>query len=62
MKNAMVQLALVLIAITSVHAVRLLQSMPSRARTYPGTAVERSGASHDKDSLRMIGVYTRGEK
>jgi hypothetical protein len=55
MKNAMVQLALVLIGITSVHAVKLLQTSSLHARVYPATAAEKVWAIHGKDSLRMMG-------
>lgn len=51
----MVQLALVLIGITSVHAVKLLQTSSLHARVYPATAAEKVWAINGKDSLRMIG-------
>jgi len=58
MKKAMVQLALVLIGITSIHAVKLLQTSSLHPRVYPATA-EKVWAIHDKDSLKMIGIYVR---
>jgi hypothetical protein len=62
MKNAAVQLALVLIAITSIHAVRLLQTTAPHTHAYPPTDTERDWAVHNKDSLRMIGIYFRAEQ
>ena len=51
----MVQLGLVLIGISSVHAVKLLQTSTLHARVYPATAAEKVWAIHGKDSLRMVG-------
>ena len=59
MKNAMVQLALVLIGITSVHAVKLLQTSSPHTPVYPATTAERVKAIHGKDSMSMIGVYVK---
>ena len=57
----MVQLVLVLIGITSVHAVKLLQTSSLHAPIYPATttAAEKVRAIHGKDSLSMIGVYVK---
>jgi hypothetical protein len=55
MKNAMVQLTLVIIGVSSVHAVKLLQSSTIHAKIYPSTGAERVWAIQGKDSLRMIG-------
>lgn len=55
----MVQLVLVLIGITSVHAVRLLKTSSLHAPIYPATAAEKVWTIHGKDSLRMIGVYVK---
>jgi hypothetical protein len=55
----MVQLTLVLIGITSVHAVRLLQASSPPIHMYPSGAAGKVRAIHGKDSLRMIGVYVR---
>jgi len=54
MKNAMVQLGLVVIGVSSVHAVKLLQTSTIHARVYPAEAAEKVWAIHGKDSLRMI--------
>jgi hypothetical protein len=59
MKNAMVQLALVLIGITSIHAVKLLQASPPHTHIYSLGAADKVRAIHGKDSLRRIGVYVR---
>jgi|GEM_PF-1332049 len=57
MKNAIVQLTLVLIGITSIHAVKLLQaSSPHTHISSPGAA-EKVRAIHGKDSLGRMGVY-----
>jgi len=55
----MVQLILVLIAITSVHAVKLLQTSSSHPHVYPTTTAEQVWPIHGKDSMRMIGVYVK---
>jgi len=59
MKNAMVQLVLVLIGITSVHAVKLLKASSPHTHIYPATTTEKVRAIRGKDSLRTIGVYVR---
>lgn len=50
----MVQLTLVVIGVSSVHAVKLLQSSTIHAKIYPSTGAERVWAIQGKDSLRMI--------
>ena len=59
MKNAIVQLTLVLIGITGVHAVKLLQASPVNTHVYPATSAKKVSANSGKDSLRMIGVYVK---
>jgi hypothetical protein len=54
MKNAMVQLSLVVIGITSVHAVKLFKSSSLHARVYPATGAEKVWAINGRDSLRMM--------
>jgi len=54
MKNAMVQLGLVVIGISSVHAVKLLQTSIIHARVYPAAGAEKVWAIHGRDSLRML--------
>jgi len=55
MKNAMVQLGLVVIGVSSVHAVKLLQTSTIHAKVYPATGAENVWAIHGKDSLKMMG-------
>lgn len=50
----MVQLTLVVIGVSSVHAVKLLQSSAIHAKIYPSTGAERVWAIQGKDSLRMM--------
>ncbi|MDP4149687.1 MAG: hypothetical protein Q8927_07965 [Bacteroidota bacterium] len=55
MKNALVQLGLVLLGVSSVHAVKLLQSASFHARIFPAGAVEKVWAIQGKDSIPMQG-------
>jgi hypothetical protein len=59
MKNAMVQLALVLIGITGVHAVKLLQTPSLHAPAYPAGAAGKTWATQGQDSLTAMGIYVR---
>ncbi|HEY4205555.1 MAG TPA: hypothetical protein VGM31_02040 [Puia sp.] len=52
MKNAMLQLVLVLIGITGVHAVKLLQTSSNHAHIHPAAAAEKAPAIHKTDSLK----------
>ncbi|MBS1664480.1 MAG: hypothetical protein JST68_25770 [Bacteroidetes bacterium] len=56
MRNAMVQLCLVIIGVSSIHAVKLLQTSSFHLRIFPLNAADRVWAIHDKDSLEMINV------
>jgi hypothetical protein len=56
MKNAIVQLGLVLICISSVHAVKLLQTSSFHARVFPSGAAEGVWAIQGRDSIRMQGI------
>ena len=56
MRNAMVQLCLVIIGITSIHAVRLLQTSSFHVRMYPSSGAERIWAIQGKDSTEMMNV------
>ena len=49
----MVQLGLVVIGVSSVHAVKLLQTSTIHAKVYPATGAEKVWAIHGKDSIRM---------
>lgn len=56
MRNAVVQLCLVLIGITSVHAVKLLQTSSLHATILPVEAAEKVWAIQGKDSVKMTGI------
>ena len=56
MRNAMVQLCLVLIGVTSVHAVKLLQTSSLHATILPAEAAEKVWAVQGKDSIKMAGI------
>ncbi|HMH23084.1 MAG TPA: hypothetical protein VK563_14970 [Puia sp.] len=55
MRNALVQLALVLIGVTGVHAVKLLQTASLHARVFPAGATEKVWAIQGSDSIEMFG-------
>lgn len=55
MRNALLQLGLVLIGVTSVHAVKLLKTSSFHARVFPAEAVEKVVAIQGKDSISMYG-------
>lgn len=55
MRNAMLQLGLVLIGVTSVHAVKLLQTSSFHAHISPATAPERVLAIQGSDTIKMGG-------
>jgi hypothetical protein len=56
MRNAMVQLCLVLIGVTSVHAVKLLQTSSLHVVIFPAEGTEKVWAIQGKDSINMAGV------
>lgn len=56
MRNAIVQLCLVLIGVSSIHAVKLLQTSSFHVRLFPVEAAERVWAIQGKDSIEMINV------
>jgi hypothetical protein len=56
MRNAMVQLCLVLIGVTSVHAVKLLQTSSLHATILPAEGAEKVWAVQGKDSIKMTGI------
>ncbi|HTI93422.1 MAG TPA: hypothetical protein VL727_22645 [Puia sp.] len=56
MRNAIVQLILVIIGISSIHAVHLLQTSSFHIRTYPANGAERVWAIQGKDSIEMTNV------
>src|ERR1700709_1615358 len=56
MKNAIVQLVLVIIGISSIHAVKLLQTSSFHVRLSPANGAERVWAIQGKDSIEMTNV------
>ncbi|HEV2481384.1 MAG TPA: hypothetical protein VGS79_17045 [Puia sp.] len=56
MRNAMVQLCLVIIGVSSIHAVRLLQTSSFHVRMYPSNGASHVWAIHGKDTLEMTNV------
>jgi hypothetical protein len=56
MRNAMVQLCLVIIGISSIHAVRLLQTSSFHLRTLPADGAGRVWAIQGRDSIEMMNV------
>ena len=55
MRNTMLQLCLVVIGVTSVHAVKLLKTASLHARVFPIEGIERVWAVQGRDSLPMMG-------
>ena len=55
MRNALVQLGLVLVGVTGVHAVKLLQTASLHTRIFPAEAAERVWAVQGIDSVEMLG-------
>ena len=56
MKNALVQLSLVIIGISSIHAARLLQTSSFHLRMLPADGADRIWAIQGHDSIKMIEV------
>jgi hypothetical protein len=56
MRNAIVQLVLVIIGISSIHAVKLLQTSSFHVRMSPAYGAERAWAIQGKDSIEMTNV------
>ena len=56
MRNAMVQLCLVLIGVTSVHAVKILKTSSLHVTILPAEETDKVWAVQGKDSIRMVGV------
>ncbi len=56
MRNAMVQLCLVLIGVTSVHAVKLLKTSSLHVTILPAEETDKVWAVQGKDSIRMVGA------
>ena len=56
MRNAMVQLCLVLIGVSSVHAVKLLQASSMHTKVLPADAAEKVYAIQGKDTSKMTGT------
>ena len=56
MRNAIVQLCLVIIGISSIHAVRLLQTSSFHVRMFPAGGAGRVWAIQGNDSVEMMNV------
>lgn len=56
MRNAMVQLCLVIIGISSIHAVKLLQTSSFHVRVFPAANADRVWAIQGKDSVEMMDI------
>jgi hypothetical protein len=56
MRNAMVQLCLVLIGVSGIHAVRLLQTSSFHVQVFPAAAVNSVWAIQGRDSVEMTKV------
>jgi len=56
MRNAMVQLCLVIIGVSSIHAVRLLQTSSFHVRTFPAEGADRVWAVQGRDSVEMMNI------
>ncbi len=56
MRNAMVQLCLVIIGISSIHAVRLLQTSSFHVRMVPTIGAGKVWAIQGRDSVEMLEV------
>ncbi len=54
MRNAAVQLSLLLIAITSIHAVRMMRSSSLQGKVYPANGVGDIRAIRGKDSVNIM--------
>jgi hypothetical protein len=56
MRNAMVQLCLVIIGVSGIHAVRLLQTSSFHVRMFPADGADRVWAVHGRDSVEMMNI------
>ncbi|HEV9036955.1 MAG TPA: hypothetical protein VGQ51_10050 [Puia sp.] len=56
MRSAIVQLFLVLVGISGIHAVRLLQTSSFHVRLFPANGAGRVWAIQGKDSIEMTNV------
>jgi hypothetical protein len=56
MKNALVQLSLVIIGISSIHAARLLQTSSFHLRMLPADGADRIWAIQGRDSMEMMKI------
>jgi hypothetical protein len=56
MRNAMVQLILVLIGVSSIHAVKLLQTSSFHVRLFPVRTTDKVWAIQGRDSIEMMNV------
>ncbi len=56
MRNAIVQLCLVIIGISSIHAVKLMQTASFHVRVFPAAAADKVWAIQGHDSVEMAKV------
>jgi hypothetical protein len=56
MRNAMVQLCLVIIGVSGIHAVRLLQTSSFHVRMFPEGSAEKVWAIQGRDSVEMMNI------
>jgi hypothetical protein len=56
MRNAMVQLCLVIIGVSSIHAVKLLQTSSFHVQMLPADGADKVWAIQGRDSLEMTNV------
>ena len=56
MRNTFVQLCLVIMGISSIHAARLLHTSSFHVRMYPANGADRVWAIRGKDSIQMINI------
>jgi len=57
MRNALVQLCLVIMGISSIHAVKLMQTASFHVRIFPATGADRVWAIQGHDSVEMTNVH-----
>ena len=57
MRNAIVQLCLVIMGISSIHAVKLMQTASFHVRIFPAAATDKVWAIQGHDSVEMTNVH-----
>ena len=56
MRSAIVQLFLVIVGVSGIHAVRLLQTSSFHVRLYPANGADKVWAIQGKDTVQMTNV------